>query len=155
MPEKWWGLREIVKSTVGCCQDIHLQQVGATVLVSVGLPYSGFSACSSWALGHMDSGLVAPGAWLPKASGHPSEWTGWISVQSKGLSRVFSNTTVQKHSFSKVAISCIIPIYGEGNGTPLQYSCLENPMDGQMGKDAFFFQHHPMVLPEFILSVRS
>ena len=27
----------------------------------------------------------------------PSEWTGWISLQSKGLSRVFSNTTVQKH----------------------------------------------------------
>ena len=29
----------------------------------------------------------------------PSEWTGWISLQSKGLSRVFSNTTVQKHKF--------------------------------------------------------
>ena len=30
----------------------------------------------------------------------PSGWTGWISLQSKGLSRVFSNTTVQKHQFS-------------------------------------------------------
>ena len=29
----------------------------------------------------------------------PSEWTGWISLQSKGLSRVFSNTTVQKGQF--------------------------------------------------------
>ena len=29
----------------------------------------------------------------------PSEWTGWISLQSKGLSRVFSNTTVQRHQF--------------------------------------------------------
>ena len=29
----------------------------------------------------------------------PSEWTGWISLQSKALSRVFSNTTVQKHQF--------------------------------------------------------
>ena len=29
----------------------------------------------------------------------PSEWTGWISLKSKGLSRVFSNTTVQKHQF--------------------------------------------------------
>ena len=28
-----------------------------------------------------------------------SEWTGWISLQSKGLSRVFSNTAVQKHQF--------------------------------------------------------
>ena len=29
----------------------------------------------------------------------PSGWTGWITLQSKGLSRVFSNTTVQKHQF--------------------------------------------------------
>ena len=29
----------------------------------------------------------------------PLEWTGWISLQSKGLSRVFSNNTVQKHQF--------------------------------------------------------
>ena len=29
----------------------------------------------------------------------PLEWTGWTSLQSKGLSRVFSNTTVQKHQF--------------------------------------------------------
>ena len=29
----------------------------------------------------------------------PLEWTGWISLQSKGLSRVFSNTRVQKHHF--------------------------------------------------------
>ena len=34
----------------------------------------------------------------------PLGWTGWISLQSKGLSRVFSNTTVQKHqSFSALA----------------------------------------------------
>ena len=29
----------------------------------------------------------------------PIEWTGWISLQSKGLSRVFSNSTVQNHQF--------------------------------------------------------
>ena len=29
----------------------------------------------------------------------PSEWTGWISLLTKGLSRLFSNTTVQKHQF--------------------------------------------------------
>ena len=34
-----------------------------------------------------------------KFQGWSSEWTGWISSQSKGLSRVFSNTTVQKHQF--------------------------------------------------------
>ena len=39
---------------------------------------------------------------LPKKSQgwSPSEWTGWISLQSKGLSRVLSNTTVQKHRSS-------------------------------------------------------
>ena len=35
----------------------------------------------------------------------PLEWTGWISLQSKGLSRVFSNTTVQKHQFFGVQLS--------------------------------------------------
>ena len=33
------------------------------------------------------------------------EWTGWISLQSKGLSRVFSNTTVQKHPFFSTQLS--------------------------------------------------
>ena len=32
-------------------------------------------------------------------------WTGWISLQSKGLSRVFSNTTVQKHQFFSAPLS--------------------------------------------------
>ena len=35
----------------------------------------------------------------------PSEWTGWISLQSKGPSRVFSNTTVQKHQFFGTQLS--------------------------------------------------
>jgi len=35
----------------------------------------------------------------------PLEWTGWISWQSKGLSRVFSNTTVQKHQFFGTQLS--------------------------------------------------
>ena len=35
----------------------------------------------------------------------PSGWTGWISLQSKGLSRVFSNTTVQKHQFFGAQLS--------------------------------------------------
>ena len=37
--------------------------------------------------------------WLPLG------WTGWISLQSKGLSRVFSNTTVQKHQFLGAQLS--------------------------------------------------
>ena len=45
--------------------------------------------------------LSALASFLPKNTQglSPSEWTGWISLQSKGLSRVFSNTTVQKHQF--------------------------------------------------------
>ena len=35
----------------------------------------------------------------------PLEWTGWISLRSKGLSRVFSNTTVQKHRFFGAQLS--------------------------------------------------
>ena len=35
----------------------------------------------------------------------PLGWTGWISLQSKGLSRVFSNTTVQKHPFFGAPLS--------------------------------------------------
>ena len=35
----------------------------------------------------------------------PLEWTGWTSLQSRGLSRVFSNTTVQKHQFFSAQLS--------------------------------------------------
>ena len=35
----------------------------------------------------------------------PLGWTGWISLQSKGLSRVFSNTTVEKHQFFGAQLS--------------------------------------------------
>ena len=35
----------------------------------------------------------------------PLGWTGWISLQSKGLSKVFSNTTVQKHQFFDAQLS--------------------------------------------------
>ena len=42
-------------------------------------------------------GVSASASVLPMNT--PLEWTGWISLQSKGLSRVFSNTRVQKHQF--------------------------------------------------------
>ena len=48
--------------------------------------------------GGLSTGVSALASFLPKKSqGWSSEWTGWISLQSKGLLRVFSNTTVQKH----------------------------------------------------------
>ena len=51
--------------------------------------------------GGQSTGVSALASFLPTKSQDrsPSEWIGWISLQSKGLSRVFSNTTVQKHLF--------------------------------------------------------
>ena len=51
-----------------------------------------------FAWGGQSTGVSALASFLPKKSqGWSSEWTGWISLQSKGLSKVFSNNTVQKH----------------------------------------------------------
>ena len=57
--------------------------------------------------GGQSTGVSASASFLPKKSQgwSPSEWTGWISLQSKGLSRVFSNTTVQKHQFFGTQLS--------------------------------------------------
>ena len=54
-----------------------------------------------FAWGGQSTGVSALASFLPKKSQgwSPSEWTGWISLQAKGLSRVFSNTTLQKHQF--------------------------------------------------------
>ena len=66
------------------------------------LPASGsFPMSQLFAWGGQSTGVSALASFLPKKSQgwSPSEWTGWISLQSKGLSRVFSNTTLQKHQF--------------------------------------------------------
>ena len=57
--------------------------------------------------GGQSTGVSALASFLPKNSQDwsPLEWTGWISLQSKGLSRVFSNTTVQKHQFFGTQLS--------------------------------------------------
>ena len=59
-------------------------------------PMSQFFASGGQSIRASASTSVLPGNiqdWFPLG------WTGWISLQSKGLSRVFSNTTVQKHQF--------------------------------------------------------
>ena len=56
--------------------------------------------------GGQSTGVSALASFLPKKSqGWSPEWTGWISLQSKGLSRVFTNTTVQKHQFFSAQLS--------------------------------------------------
>ena len=60
-----------------------------------------FPMSQLFAWGGQSTGVSVLASVLPKKSlgWSPLEWTGWISLQSKGLSRVFSNTTVQKHQF--------------------------------------------------------
>ena len=60
-----------------------------------------FPMSQFFAWGGQRTGASASASFLPnKSQGwSPSEWTGWISLQSKGLSTVFSNTTVQNHQF--------------------------------------------------------
>ena len=60
-----------------------------------------FPMSQLYAWGGQSTGLSALASFLPKNTQDwsPSEWTGWISLQSMGLSRVFSNTTLQKHQF--------------------------------------------------------
>ena len=57
--------------------------------------------------GGQNTRVSALASFLPKKSQgwSPSEWTGWISLQSKGLSGVFSDTTVQKHQFFSAQLS--------------------------------------------------
>ena len=66
------------------------------------LPASGsFPMSQLFASGGQSVGVSASTSVLPKNTQDwsPLGWTDWISLQSKGLSRVFSNTTVQKHKF--------------------------------------------------------
>ena len=72
------------------------------------LPASGLFPMSqllSW--GGQSTGVSASASVLPMNTQDwsPLGWTGWISLLSKGLSRVFSNTTVQKHLFFDAQLS--------------------------------------------------
>ena len=66
-----------------------------------------FPMSQLFAWGGQSTGVSALASVLPlNTQDWPSsEWTGWISLQSKGLSRVLSNTTVQKHQFFGAQIS--------------------------------------------------
>ena len=64
--------------------------------------------------GGQSTGVSALASCLPQNTQDwsPLRWIGWVSLQSKGLSRVFSNTTVQKHQFFSTQLSlysnCIV-----------------------------------------------
>ena len=71
-------------------------------------PTSGaFQMSQLFASGGRSIGVSASTSVLPMniQAWFPLGWAGWISLQSKGLSRVFSNTTVQKHQFFGTQLS--------------------------------------------------
>jgi len=72
------------------------------------LPASGpFPMSQLFAWGGQSTGVSTSASVLPMNTQDwsPLGWTGWISLQSKGLSRVFSNTTVQKRQFFDAQLS--------------------------------------------------
>ena len=66
-----------------------------------------FPMSQLFAWGGQSTGVSASASVIPvnTQDWSPLGWTGWISLQSKGLSRVFSNTTVQKHQFFSAQLS--------------------------------------------------
>ena len=69
--------------------------------------HQSFSMSQIFHWGGQSTGVSALASFLPKNTQDwsPLEWTGWISLQSKGFSRVFSNITAQKHQFFSAQIS--------------------------------------------------
>ena len=95
-PSSWWCHPAISSSVVpfsSCPQSLPASEC------------SPMSQLFTW--GGQSIGVSALASFLPKNTHDwfPLEWTGWISLQSKGLSRVFSNPTVQKHQFFSTQLS--------------------------------------------------
>ena len=89
-PLSWWCHPAISSSVVpffSCPQSLPASE--------------SFPMSQLFAWGGQSTGVSALALFLPKNTQDWSslEWSGWISLQSKGLWRVFSNTTVQKHQF--------------------------------------------------------
>ena len=86
----------------------HLILCHPLLLLPSIFPVSGsFQRSQLFASGGQNIGVSASISVLPMniQDWFPLGWTGWISLQSKGLSRVFSNTTVQKHQFFSAQLS--------------------------------------------------
>ena len=89
-PSSWWCHPTILSSVIpfsSCPQSFP---------ASGSFPMNQFFASDGQSIGVSASASVLP---MNIQDWFPLGWTGWISLQSKGLSRVFSNTTVQKHQF--------------------------------------------------------
>ena len=90
------------------CHPAILSSVGPFSSCPQSLPASGFFPMSQlFAWDGQSIGVSASASVLPMNTQDwsPLGWTAWISLQSKGLSRVFSNTIVQKHPLFGTQIS--------------------------------------------------
>ena len=96
------------QSSQACSNSCPLSRWGHPTILSSVLPFSclqffpaseGFLMSQLFTSGGQSTGASASASALPMniQNWFPLGWTGWISLQSEGLSRVFSNTTVQKH----------------------------------------------------------
>ena len=95
-PLSWWRHPAISSSVVPFSSRLQ------------SFPASGsFQMSQFFSLGGQSIGVSASASVLPMNTQDWSllGWTGWISLQSRGLSRVFSNTTVQKHQFFSAQLS--------------------------------------------------
>ena len=95
-PSSWWCHPAISSSVIPfspCPQSLS---------ASGSFPVSQLFAWGGRRIGVSASASVLP---MNTQDWSPLGWTGWISLQSKGLSRVFSNTTAQKHQFFGVQLS--------------------------------------------------
>jgi len=82
-----------------CCSLLFLPSIFPSIRV---FPVSQFFPWGSRSSGVSVSASVLP---MSIQDWSPLGWTGWISLPSKGLSRVFSNTTVKKHQFFSAQLS--------------------------------------------------
>ena len=89
-PSSWWCHLTILSSVV------HFSSCLQSFPTSRSFPVSQFFASGGQSIGVSASASVLP---VNTQDWSPWGWTGWIFLESKGLSRVFSNTTVQKHQF--------------------------------------------------------
>ena len=100
-PSSWWCHPAISSSVIpfsSCPQSLP---------ASGSFPMSQHFAWGSQSIGASASASVLP---MNTQDWSPLGWTGWISLQSKGLSRVFCNTTVQSINFSALSFLHSLPL---------------------------------------------
>ena len=95
-PSSWWCHSAISFSAVPISSCPHSFPASGSFLMSQLFMWGGQS------IGVSASASVLP---MNTQDWSPLGWTGWIFLPSKGLSRVFSNTTVQKHQFFSAHLS--------------------------------------------------